>query len=166
MRIAGCACLSCTSRRILKLRKKLETKVLIHKAKSDNTDLFRNFADSIGAIPLTCDVQNHQEGKWRPVRRGTGCGADGDERQSLGNFTCKLVRYARPASEAHEQQLIELGHPNAFVRNPTPSKRESHSELTPQNIALLVSNGRRHDCGRQRFLHRPPEGHLLYGSEE
>jgi hypothetical protein len=34
----------------------LETKVLIHKAKSDNTDLFRNFAASIGAIPLTCDV--------------------------------------------------------------------------------------------------------------
>jgi hypothetical protein len=34
----------------------LQTKELIHKAKSDNTDLFRNFAASIGAIPLTCDV--------------------------------------------------------------------------------------------------------------
>ena len=61
-----------------------------------------------------CTHQNHQEGKWRPTRRGTGCGADGDERQSLGSFTSKLVRYARSASEAHEQQLIELGHPNAL----------------------------------------------------
>ena len=36
--------------------KSLQTKELIHKAKSDNTDLFRNFATTIGAIPLTCDV--------------------------------------------------------------------------------------------------------------
>jgi divalent metal cation (Fe/Co/Zn/Cd) transporter len=36
--------------------KSLKTKELIHKAKSDNTDLFRNFATTIGAIPLTCDV--------------------------------------------------------------------------------------------------------------
>ena len=34
----------------------LQTQELIHKAKSDNTDLFRNFAANIGAIPLTCDV--------------------------------------------------------------------------------------------------------------
>ncbi len=44
----------------------LETKVLIHKAKSDNTDLFRNFADSMGAIPLTCDVHGS----------GVGCHLD------------------------------------------------------------------------------------------
>ena len=36
--------------------KSLISKELIHKAKSDNTDLFRNFAASIGAIPLQCDV--------------------------------------------------------------------------------------------------------------
>ena len=36
--------------------KSLQTKELIHKAKSDNTYLFRNFAATIGAIPLTCDV--------------------------------------------------------------------------------------------------------------
>ncbi len=29
---------------------------IIHKAKSDNTDLFLNFAKSIDAIPLTCDI--------------------------------------------------------------------------------------------------------------
>jgi hypothetical protein len=45
--------------------KSLETQELIHKAKSDNTDLFRNFADSIGAIPLTCDV--HGSGDECPV---------------------------------------------------------------------------------------------------
>ena len=31
-------------------------KKLIEKAKSDNTDLFRNFAESISAIPLVCDA--------------------------------------------------------------------------------------------------------------
>jgi hypothetical protein len=36
--------------------KSLQTKELIHKAKSDNTDHFRNFAATIGALPLTCDV--------------------------------------------------------------------------------------------------------------
>ncbi len=41
--------------------KSLATKELIYKAKSDNTDLFRNFAETIGAIPLTCDV--HGSGK-------------------------------------------------------------------------------------------------------
>jgi hypothetical protein len=51
-----------------------------------------------------CTHQNHQEGKWRPVRRGTGCGASGDERQALGTFTSKLIEYARSASEDHEQQ--------------------------------------------------------------
>ena len=34
-----------------------ELNQLILKAKSDNTDLFRNFAATIGAIPLTCDCQ-------------------------------------------------------------------------------------------------------------
>ena len=71
-----------------------------------------------------CTHQNHQEGKWRPVRRGTGCGASGDERQALGTFTSKLIEYARSASEDHEQQLIDLGHPNEFVRNPRPHKKE------------------------------------------
>ncbi len=71
-----------------------------------------------------CTHQSHQEGKWRPIKRGTGCGTNGDERQALGTFTSQLVRYARTASEGHEQKLIDLGHPNAFLRNPTPSKRE------------------------------------------
>ncbi len=71
-----------------------------------------------------CTHQNHQEGRWRPVKRGTGCGANGDERQTLGTFTSNLVGYARSANEDHEQQLIMLGRPNLFVRNPVPSKKE------------------------------------------
>ena len=71
-----------------------------------------------------CTHQNHQEGKWRPVKRGTGCGASGDERQALGSFTCQLVQYARKASEDHEQLLIDKGNPNHFVRNPTPHKKD------------------------------------------
>ena len=51
--------------------KSLETQELIHKAKSDNTDLFRNFADSIGAIPLTCDV--HGSGVECPVDSIISC---------------------------------------------------------------------------------------------
>ncbi len=43
-------------REVPEVKKSLEDKELIHKAKSDNTNLFRNFAVSIGAIPLTCDV--------------------------------------------------------------------------------------------------------------
>jgi hypothetical protein len=38
------------------VRTALATGTIIHKAKSDNTDLFRNFAQTIDAIPLTCDV--------------------------------------------------------------------------------------------------------------
>jgi hypothetical protein len=30
-----------------------------------------------------CTHQCHQEGTWRPVRRGTGCGANGDESMDL-----------------------------------------------------------------------------------
>jgi hypothetical protein len=40
----------------------LQTKELIHKAKSDYTGLFLNFAASIGAIPLTCDVHGSGAG--------------------------------------------------------------------------------------------------------
>ncbi len=71
-----------------------------------------------------CTHQNHKEGKWRPIRRWTGQGTNGDERQALSTFTSQIVRYARTASEGHEQKLIELGHPNASIRNPAPSKRE------------------------------------------
>ena len=46
---------------LISVVKSLATKELIEKAKSDNTDLFRNFAETIGAIPLTCDV--HGSGK-------------------------------------------------------------------------------------------------------
>ena len=35
---------------------------------------------------VSCMHQNMQEGKWRPVERGTECGVQGDERQSLGTF--------------------------------------------------------------------------------
>ncbi len=41
--------------------KSLAYKELIQKAKSDNTNLFSNFAATIGAIPLTCDC--HGAGK-------------------------------------------------------------------------------------------------------
>ena len=71
-----------------------------------------------------CTHQNHQEGRWRPVKRGTGCGANGDERQALGTFVGNLVDYTQTASQEHEQKLIELGRPNLFVRNPVPSKKE------------------------------------------
>ena len=39
------------SRENPEVKKSLETKTLIHKAKSDNTNIFRNFARSIGATP-------------------------------------------------------------------------------------------------------------------
>ena len=42
---------------------------------------------------VSCTHQNSQEGKWRPVKRGTGCGAKGDERQGLGAFMSRLVDY-------------------------------------------------------------------------
>ena len=73
-----------------------------------------------------CTHQNHQEGKWRPVKRGTGCGANGDERQGLrvGTFVGNPVGYTRSASEDHEQKSIDAGRPNLFVRNPVPSKKE------------------------------------------
>ncbi len=38
------------------VRTALATGTITHKAKSDNTDLFRNFAQTIDAIPWTCDV--------------------------------------------------------------------------------------------------------------
>ncbi len=44
--------------------------------------------------------------------------------QAIGTFAGQLVRYARTVSEGHEQKLIDQGHPNTFVRNPAPSKRE------------------------------------------
>jgi hypothetical protein len=34
----------------------MATETIIHQAKSDNTNLFRNFVQSIDEIPLTCDV--------------------------------------------------------------------------------------------------------------
>ena len=71
-----------------------------------------------------CTHQNSQEGTWRPVKRGTGCGAKGDERQALGSFTSQLVQYVRTASEDHEQKLIKQGRPNAFVREPSPVKAD------------------------------------------
>ena len=37
----------------------LRTRFLIAKARSDNTDLFRNFADRIRAIPLQDEVHGH-----------------------------------------------------------------------------------------------------------
>jgi hypothetical protein len=35
--------------------------LLIHSAKSDNTDLFRNFAKSIGAVALQDECHGHGE---------------------------------------------------------------------------------------------------------
>ena len=91
-----------------------------------------------------CTHQNHQEGKWRPVKRGTGCGANGDERQGLGTFVGNLVGYTRSASEDHEQKLIEAGRPNLFVRNPVPSKKEwdAVQALHPKILLCSVPCGR------------------------
>ncbi len=61
---------------------------------------------------------------WRPVKRWTGCGASGDERQSVGTFTDYLVRYIGTASKIYEQQLIKMGRPNAIICNPYPTKKE------------------------------------------
>ncbi len=52
---------------------------------------------SRGAITLadcgyvSCTHQNSQEGKWRPIKRGTECSSRGDERQSHGRFMSNLV---------------------------------------------------------------------------
>jgi hypothetical protein len=57
-----------------------------------------------------CTHQKHQEGRWRPVKRGTGCKANGDESQALGTFTSNLIGYARTASEDYEQHLRGVRH--------------------------------------------------------
>jgi hypothetical protein len=44
-----------------------------------------------------CTHQNHQEGKWQPVQRGTGCGTSRDEWQLLASFISQLVQHARKA---------------------------------------------------------------------
>ena len=67
---------------------------------------------------VSCTHQNSQEGKWRPVKRGTGCGAKGDERQGLGSFMSRLVDYIHESSAEHETS------PNSFIRDPVPVKGE------------------------------------------
>ena len=71
-----------------------------------------------------CTHQNHQEGKWKPIKRGTGCGANGDERQSLGSFVSYLVAFIKNASEESETTMLQAGRPNAFIRDPIASKKE------------------------------------------
>jgi hypothetical protein len=39
----------------------IAAELLIHSAKSDNTDLFRNFAKSIGAVALQDECHGHGE---------------------------------------------------------------------------------------------------------
>ena len=63
---------------------------------------------------VSCTHQNSQEGKWRPVKRGTGCGAKGDERQGLGAFMSRLVDYIHNSSTEHEADLVKAGRPNQF----------------------------------------------------
>ena len=71
-----------------------------------------------------CTHQNHQEGKWKPIKRGTGCGARGDPRQSLGTFISYLVGFIKNASEESENDMIVAGRCNAFIRDPQPTKKE------------------------------------------
>ena len=71
-----------------------------------------------------CTHQNHQECKWKPIKRGTGCGANGDERQSLGSFVSYLVGFVKSASEESEEAMVKMGRPNAFIRDPIVTKKE------------------------------------------
>ena len=73
---------------------------------------------------VSCTHQNSQEGKWKPIKRGAGCGKRSDERQSLASFMGNLVEYIHNDSEEHESDLIEWGRPNTFIRNPVPNKAE------------------------------------------
>jgi hypothetical protein len=67
---------------------------------------------------VSCTHQNSQEGRWRHVKRGTCCGATGDELQSLGIFVGNLVTYTFDESEEHSTR------PQSFIHNPAPSKVE------------------------------------------
>ena len=90
-----------------------------------------------------CTHQNHQEGSWRPLKRGTGCGAQGDKRQALGTFVCQLHDFIRDASAKQEQFLIDAGRPGAFISNPIVTKREwdAVSSLHPKTLALSHPEG-------------------------
>jgi hypothetical protein len=56
---------------------------------------------------------------WRPVKSGTRCGAKGDERQALGNFTSQLAKvYVQPVRNM--SRSLKFGRPNAFVRGQSP----------------------------------------------
>ncbi len=66
-------------------------------------------------------------------------GPSGDERQALGTFTSQLIDYARTASELHEHQLIDLGHPNEFVRNPRQHKKDWDALQTLHPKAAIAS---------------------------
>ena len=63
-----------------------------------------------------CTHQNHQEGSWRPLKRGTGCGAHGDKRQALATFVCHLNDYIRDESEKQEKRLAGQGGPSATLK--------------------------------------------------
>jgi hypothetical protein len=90
-----------------------------------------------------CTHQNHQEGSWRPLKRGTGCGAHGDKRQALATFVCHLNDYIRDASEKQEQKLIDAGRPGRFISNPEVTKREwdAISDLHPKTLILCAAMG-------------------------
>jgi hypothetical protein len=90
-----------------------------------------------------CTHQNHQEGSWRPLKRGTGCGAHGEKRQALATFVCHLHDYIRDASEKQEQKLIEAGRPGRFISNPEVTKKEwdTISDLHPKTLMLCAPIG-------------------------
>jgi hypothetical protein len=91
-----------------------------------------------------CTHQNSQEGTWRPVRRGTGCGAKGDERQALGS-------------------LIKMGRPNAISRQ---GGLGCSSECAVQGDGMLdaFGSGMEDDCGGDISIRRAHIGHVLYTS--
>jgi hypothetical protein len=65
-----------------------------------------------------CTHQNHQEGKWKPIKHSTGCRARGEPMQSLGTFISYLVGFVRSAREESEKDLemIAAGCPNTFFQ--------------------------------------------------
>jgi hypothetical protein len=71
---------------------------------------------------VSCIHKNSEGGKWKPIKRGPGCCARGDEQQSLGSFMSNPIDYIHNASEKHDLDLIMFGSPNAFIHNPVPNK--------------------------------------------
>ena len=87
---------------------------MIEKAKTDNTDLFRSFAASIGATPLPTLLFH-----FRPYAQG-----DNVREATLGSPLSLSSATSSDSSKMQANEMIVAGCPNAFIRDPEPTKTE------------------------------------------